>query len=234
MRKNLQDRMFLRHRMNVPQNSRRLKGRRLPVMAVGLIIMGIALAWQTDRGAASSGVRLSDTIPGITKINHIIIIEKENRSFDEMFGTFPGADGATTGMMPDGSVVPLVHEPDHLLLDIDHSHSAAVQAIDGGKMDDFSLLAGAIQNGKDESMSQFYQKDIPGYWQFAQDYTLDDHYFSTMLGPSFPNRLASVTGTSANVLGNPINTLNASWGCDAGTKNQRWPNMSPIQPRSSM
>ena len=71
----------------------------------------------------------------------------------------------------------LIHEPDHLLLDIDHSRSAALQAVDGGKMDGFSLLSGAIQNDKDQAMSQFYQQDIPGYWQYAHDYSLDDHYF---------------------------------------------------------
>ena len=30
---------------------------------------------------------------GIHKIKHVIVIEQENRSFDNYFGTFPGADG---------------------------------------------------------------------------------------------------------------------------------------------
>ena len=39
-----------------------------------------------------------------------------------------------------------------------------------------------------------------------------------MLGPSFPNRLATIAGTVANVVGNPINNNSASWGCDTGAK----------------
>ena len=37
-----------------------------------------------------------------SKIQHIVFIVKENRSFDTYFGTFPGADGTTTGMMSTG------------------------------------------------------------------------------------------------------------------------------------
>src|SRR5205823_10338106 len=31
------------------------------------------------------------------KIKHVVFLIKENRTFDTMFGRFPGADGATTG-----------------------------------------------------------------------------------------------------------------------------------------
>ncbi len=47
-------------------------------------------------------------------IQHIIILLKENRTFDSMFGTFPGANGATTYTDPNGVVYPLNHQPDHL------------------------------------------------------------------------------------------------------------------------
>src|SRR5262245_53165792 len=33
------------------------------------------------------------TVDGIHKIQHIVVIMQENRSFDSYFGTFPGADG---------------------------------------------------------------------------------------------------------------------------------------------
>ena len=38
-----------------------------------------------------------------SKIQHIVFIIKENRSFDTYFGTFPGADGATTGLVSTGN-----------------------------------------------------------------------------------------------------------------------------------
>src|SRR5258708_16433741 len=49
---------------------------------------------------------------GVQKIQHIVFLIKENRSFDQYFGTFPGADGATSGKISTGQTVPLTHTPD--------------------------------------------------------------------------------------------------------------------------
>ncbi len=40
-------------------------------------------------------------------IKHIVIIVQENHSFDNLFATFPGADGTTTGKMSTGKTVKL-------------------------------------------------------------------------------------------------------------------------------
>src|SRR5258706_7245445 len=100
-------------------------------------------------------------------IKHIVIMVKENRSFDGMFGTFPGADGATTYKDPKGKIHPLNHQPDRLFEDIAHDHQAFLTAYDKGKMDGFSKIIGAIQyinwQKVDEADSQFYQLDIPNY-----------------------------------------------------------------------
>src|SRR5262245_52434500 len=41
------------------------------------------------------------------KIKHVIFVIKENRTFDNYFGLFPGADGATSGQTCDGQTIPL-------------------------------------------------------------------------------------------------------------------------------
>ena len=46
-----------------------------------------------------------------SKIEHVVIVIQENRSFDNLFGTFPGADGATQGESVQHGVVPLAEEP---------------------------------------------------------------------------------------------------------------------------
>jgi phospholipase C len=166
--------------------------------------------------------------PQLDPITHIVIIDKENRSFDQYFGTFPGADGTTTGLLPNGQRVHLIHAPDHLLLDIAHAGTAARRAIDGGLMDRFDTLAGAIQNGKDVAMSQFYRQDIPAYWAYASRFTLDDHFFSTIAGPSFPNHLVTVAAQSANTDDNPQNNGKPAWGCDSGPLTQ----VDQINPRT--
>ncbi len=40
-------------------------------------------------------------------IRQVIFVVKENRTFDNYFGKFPGADGATSGRISDGTVIPL-------------------------------------------------------------------------------------------------------------------------------
>src|SRR5213080_15159 len=63
-------------------------------------------------------------------IKHIIIMVKENRTFDTMFGTFPGANGATKYTDQYGKVHSLNHEPDRLDIDPGHIWQYANQAYD--------------------------------------------------------------------------------------------------------
>jgi phospholipase C len=197
-------------------------GRRLlPATALMLLAMGATLAASSTLGGGSSLAAQAKNGPAnsialSSKIQHIVIIDKENRSFDSMFGRFPGADGATWGRLAGGRKVRLIRQPDHLVLDIDHSGPAAIRAVNNGLMNRFSSLPGAIQNGKNEALSQFTQKDIPGYWRYAANYTLADHFFSTVLGPSFPNHLVTVAATAANSIDNPIGITKRAWGCDSG------------------
>jgi phospholipase C len=149
---------------------------------------------------------------GIDKISHIIFLVKENRTFDHYFGTFPGADGATTGKISTGAVIPLRHAPDMVPHDIDHSYQAAVEAINGGAMDQFNLIIGGDVKGDYLSYTQYYEKDIPNYFAYARNFVLGDAFFSSLTGPSFPNHLYTVGAQSGTAINNP-NT--PRWGCDA-------------------
>lgn len=149
-------------------------------------------------------------------IKHIIIIDKENRSFDEMFGRFPGADGSTHARMSSGRIVPLGPTPPHMLRDIAHSAASAAMAVDGGRMDRFDRIPGAWQDGRNIALSQLRQPEIVDYWRYARAYALDDRFFSTVMGPSFPNHLITVAATSGNIVDNPGGQLVRAWGCDSG------------------
>src|SRR5258708_29402196 len=92
---------------------------------------------------------------GLRRIQHIIFIVKENRTFDNYFGTFPGADGATTGMIHTGEIIPLSRQPDRLTHDIGHSFNNAVTAINGGAMNQFDLITGG--------------QDLSGYSQYLEE-----------------------------------------------------------------
>ena len=70
-------------------------------------------------------------------IHHVVIVMMENHSFDSVFGTFPGANGATFGNAG-GTMVPLNHLNDQPPSDYDHTRDGARIDIDGGKMDAFN------------------------------------------------------------------------------------------------
>jgi hypothetical protein len=90
------------------------------------------------------------------KIKHIVFLVKENRTFDTMFGTFPGADGATSGQTCDGGTLPLARAKDRTP-DAGHSFADGITVIDGGKMDCFAP----------EGYVQYHRADIPNYWRYA-------------------------------------------------------------------
>jgi len=147
---------------------------------------------------------------GLRRIEHIVFIVKENRTFDNYFGTFPRADGATTGMIHTGEVIPLSRQPDALTHDIDHSFNAATTAINGGAMNQFDLIGG----GADLSgYSQYLEEDIPNYWAYARYFTLADRMFSSLTGPSFPNHLYTIAAQSGGAIDNP--NSGGVWGCDS-------------------
>ena len=65
-------------------------------------------------------------------------------------------------------------------------------------------------------MSQYYQQDIPNYWSYASHFLLADHFFTPILGPSFPNHLVTIAGTSNQTVANVHNGVPNTWGCDSG------------------
>jgi len=146
-------------------------------------------------------------------IQHIVFIVKENRSFDHMFGKFPGADGATSGKCG-SNTVPLTRAG-NMTPNLNHEWGPARTAINGGQMNGFCW----IQND-DAPYKQYEQSDLPNYWKYAQNFVLSDRTFSSMTGASFGNHLYLAAATNTGYIANPHRTHpirpdNKSWGCDA-------------------
>lgn len=148
-------------------------------------------------------------------IKHIVFIVKENRSFDNYFGTFPGANGATSGPISTGQIIPLGHTPDQSR-DIGHDWYSALEVIDNGKMDRYDLNYGANRGGDYLAYSQLTEADIPNYFAYAKNFVLADQMFSSEHGPSLPNHIFTIAASAEGVISVPnINSPNYSWGCDA-------------------
>jgi phospholipase C len=180
--------------------------------AFALVALAITVSVATVSTQKIAELRADRAARPIRKIKHIVFIVKENRTFDNYFGTFSGANGATSGTISTGEVVPLTPAPD-TQHDINHSFQAAVKAIDGGAMDMFDKIgSGADLSG----YTQFQEADIPNYFAYARTFVLGDEFFSSLTGPSFPNHLYTVGAQSGGAINNPTNLHGLGrWGCDS-------------------
>ena len=75
--------------------------------------------------------------------------------------------------------------------------AAAHVAYDNGKMDGFI----SAQGGNPQTMGYYDRSNIPYYWDYADHYVLADNFFSSLLGPTFPNHLYIASGASGPVSG---------------------------------
>ncbi|MGA8534982.1 MAG: alkaline phosphatase family protein [Candidatus Tumulicola sp.] len=163
------------------------------------------------------------------RFKYVIVIVQENRSFDNMFHGFPGANSANTGM-GHGKVYTL--QPVHLKWPyvLNHSHSQFLEDYDNGKMDGFNdMIEGWVHGCKDfrnhpacwrfypqqkyKQMAYSYVKesDIEPYWTMAKDYALGDNTFTSNSGPTFPAHQYYIAGQSDHA--SEVPSLNP-WGCD--------------------
>jgi phospholipase C len=149
---------------------------------------------------------------------------KENHSFDNYFGLFPGVDGTTTGNVKVNGVastIPLNSFQDRPP-DYGHSFGHAKIAFDSGAMDRFNQGSPSTSSctvTPYPCYQEAQQSDLPNYWALAQHFLLSDHTFSSLRGPSFPNHMYTVSGASGpdeddSAIENPTNS-NGNWGCDA-------------------
>jgi phospholipase C len=138
------------------------------------------------------------------QIEHILFLIQENHSFDNYFGTFPGADGLPAGIkLPlypggPGAVAPF-HFSFNLSHDLNHSWETAHTAYNGGKMDGFIFAERSL-----DTMGYYDGSDIPNYWAYAGHFTLCDRFFSSLMGPSLPNHLYTIAAQSGGEIRNRV------------------------------
>jgi len=117
-------------------------------------------------------------------IKHVVFIVKENRSFDNYFGTYPGANGATQGTLSNGQQITLQHMPDAPPHDSDHTWYSSLMAEDNGKMDRFDLIPLGNVDGDLMAYSQLTGADIPNYFAYAQNFVLADNMYLRCMDPA--------------------------------------------------
>ena len=149
-------------------------------------------------------------------IDHVVVIVKENHTFDNYFGSFPGADGTTTCHLKDGTAFTCPRAPDTTPRDLCHGHGCALSDWNSGAMNGWEDVGGSDQGGDKLAWAQYQEADIPNYWKYARTFTLGDRFFANMLGPSFPGHTFVLAAQAGWALGNPPTHIpdNINWGCD--------------------
>src|SRR6266571_1906933 len=170
------------------------------------------------RGEEPPGPRPRPDLPAGTdllpQIHHIVVLMMENHSYDNYFGMltgrgegFPlGEDGRpdVANSRSDGSAVPANHRTScHQLPEIpSQSWHASHRQWNGGRCDGFARSVEESFPGADPgiAMSYWTEQDLPFYHGLARTFPLADHWFSSCLGPTFPNRRFLVAGTAHGLI----------------------------------
>lgn len=148
------------------------------------------------------------------KIKHVFVIYQENHSFDNYFGTYPGAENLKTTLAKKQGFrqwdyvakqmqsVFKITNPD--VLGPDQDRYVLEQKFAGGKMNNFLAgeeLDNIVNYGVKPGVARQYGlttmaiydcDTIPFLWMYAKNFTLLDHYFQSETGPSSPNNVAMI------------------------------------------
>ena len=167
-----------------------------------LLLLGLACAAAAQPAGAQSaraGAARDAAADGrtTTPVKHVISLMQENHSFDNYFGTYPGADGIPAGTcMPRDPARPAAGcvRPFHLggkpISDLGHNRVVYANELAGGKMNGF-VSAYARQGIQDptQAMGHYDDRDLPWYWNVADEFVLFDRHFTSAHGGSISNHM---------------------------------------------
>ena len=195
-------------------------------VVVGALAVACTRSTEPTTSEQPSTASPPDRPRGIQKLDHLIFIVQENRSFDHYFGTYPGADGIPTN--PDGSFAVCVPDkyqdgecvPPYVTTWDDqdggpHTHPASVRDVNDGAMDGFIDTLKPLPwkcwvsrtppkceqqlgpDGQPDVMSTLPRAAIPNYWAYADDWVLQDAMFAPVDSSTLPAHLFLVSAWSA-------------------------------------
>ncbi|HEV3090930.1 MAG TPA: alkaline phosphatase family protein [Candidatus Cybelea sp.] len=186
---------------------------------------------QVPGASLPAGARNPATASSPSPIQHVVLMIQENRTFNDFFATFPGADGTTTANVeaepncsPPIQKGAITLSEANLILpkDLDHRYSGFKTARDRGKMDGFDKVT--FGDGTPECTYPYMYTDpsqITEYWSLAQQYALAEHMFTVQGSDSFTAHQDLIAGGTIVAPKRAMVDLptcggaKCVWGCDA-------------------
>jgi phospholipase C len=172
-------------------------------MRRALVLLGLAAALVAAAPAAAT----------TTPIHHVVLLMQANHSFDNYFGTYPGADGipkntclpVSVGQPNGGDCVRPFHLGDRAVPDLDHPLSVFDRQRDGGRMDGFVSAFRQVGSGLHPSIMGYYDgRDIPFAWNAARSYVLFDRFFTSAKVGTLANHMFWVAGAPGTTVGQGV------------------------------
>src|SRR5262245_24591322 len=137
--------------------------------------------------------------PAKSGLDHIVVVTMENRSFDHFLGWLPGADGKQAGLTYTDAAG-AAHQTWALAPDFQgcaypdphHSYDGASVEWNNGACDSW------LRAGKNDlySIGYYRREDLQFMGKVAPAFTTCDRFFSSIMGPTFPNRIYSLSGVT--------------------------------------
>ncbi|MCU1601346.1 MAG: Phospholipase, partial [Frankiales bacterium] len=198
----LHDVAMTQHTPSGPSRRTVLKG----AVAGGAAVAATSLAGSESVAEAAG---LSQAELARNNFKHVVFLMMENRSFDHLFGTLSGVRGFDdrTVTRPDGGSIFAQWNPKTKRRelpyrlsesnnlpggDADLSHNWGPQhiSLNGGKNDNW-IASHLAADGDDGIFTMGYltRADAPYHYAMADAFTVQDNYFCSVLGPTYPNRL---------------------------------------------
>jgi phospholipase C len=196
------------------------RGGSLSVLIAGVLLVALSAAPTADARSPHPQPAAAD----LSTLQHLIFIVQENRSFDQYFGTYPGADGfpmTRSGKIkvciPDhflGRCVHPYHTTSKFQYGGPHDQRRSILDVNGGKMNGFVNVlppnecwihkhapgcAGIVgPGGQPDVMSYHTRAEIPNYWAYAHHFELQDHLYASADSWTLPSHLYIMSGWAAS------------------------------------
>ncbi len=153
----------------------------------------------------------------VEQIKHVVALMLENHSFDQMLGCMKAVNPAVDGVDPanlranidsDGTKY-VQAETDEFQTAWDPKHefvNVKTQLTDGngGFIRDFSTSYKSSSSADRQQIMGYYGLDkLPALHALAREFTICDRWFSSLPGPTWPNRFFALSGTSSGEIEMP-------------------------------
>jgi phospholipase C len=168
------------------------------------IAAAVVLVLSAGLGPLGAAQAATTPTPTTTPIKHFVFMMQGDRSFDNYFGTYPGADGIPAGVCqlnviarPAAGCVKPYALHDTVPATLGAGSVELNNQYNSGAMNGFVAAYQSEGRNGAATMGYYDRRDLATYWNLASQYVLFDHFFSSTRQGELSNRSYWVSGANA-------------------------------------